>query len=209
MPEPMTPKREAWLRRQCGLHISNAKIISELLDALAAERDAREAAEKELAKWKPLTPEEAEKAYAEAEAVPMSEEGIQRIMKVALDPAATVPNSEQSQLAVRISDLRIQKGLLIARAEAAEKEREQAISFLDEAIKAMQAQEEENDGLVAERDALKAEVERLRAAMLFEAQEERCGFTHNPCGTDTWLAGHECNCGQCQRYLRRMKYLKP
>lgn len=29
----------------------------------------------------------------------------------------------------------------------------------------------------------------------------RCRGTGNPCGTDTWQAGHECDCGPCQAWL--------
>lgn len=61
--------------------------------------------EAKLAKWKPLTPEEAEKAYDEAVAVPMSEDEINRIVKAAMDPAERLPNSEQMQLAARLREL--------------------------------------------------------------------------------------------------------
>lgn len=30
----------------------------------------------------------------------------------------------------------------------------------------------------------------------------RCLKTGNPCGTDTWTAGHACECEPCQHYLR-------
>jgi len=29
----------------------------------------------------------------------------------------------------------------------------------------------------------------------------RCKITGNPCGTDTWMRGSECQCGPCQRWL--------
>lgn len=33
--------------------------------------------------------------------------------------------------------------------------------------------------------------------------EERCEITNNPCGTDTWVIGHPCQCNPCQRYVAR------
>ena len=30
----------------------------------------------------------------------------------------------------------------------------------------------------------------------------RCEITGNHVGTDTWMVGHECQCGPCQRMLR-------
>lgn len=54
----------------------------------------------ELEMWRPLTPKEAEKAFDDAKAAPMSEDDIKRIVAAALDPANTLPNSEQMQLAV-------------------------------------------------------------------------------------------------------------
>ena len=33
----------------------------------------------------------------------------------------------------------------------------------------------------------------------------RCLVTKNPCGTDTWLVGHPCDCASCQTYLRLLR----
>lgn len=70
-------------------------------------------AREELALWKPLTPAEAEAAFASAKAAPMTEEQIQRIVKRVTDPAERLTNPEEAQLHVRIADL-------TARCEAAE-----------------------------------------------------------------------------------------
>lgn len=32
----------------------------------------------------------------------------------------------------------------------------------------------------------------------------KCAATGNPCGTDTWASGWECQCEPCQRYLLRL-----
>lgn len=66
---------------------------------LEAERDQLKA---DLDLWRPLTHEEAEAAYEAAEAAPMSDEQIRRMVKRALDPAELLPNSEQAQLAVAL-----------------------------------------------------------------------------------------------------------
>lgn len=55
----------------------------------------------ELDKWRPLAPEEVDKAMDEAEAVPMSEERIKAIVDAALNPAHALTNQEEAQIAVR------------------------------------------------------------------------------------------------------------
>ena len=67
-----------------------------------------EALQLELDKWKPLTPEEAQRAYDEAEAAPISERRMQEILKAALDPATSIPNNEAAQMAVEIKRLKAQ-----------------------------------------------------------------------------------------------------
>lgn len=34
----------------------------------------------------------------------------------------------------------------------------------------------------------------------------RCEITGNPCGTDTWIEGHDCLCGACQHWLELADY---
>ncbi len=34
-----------------------------------------------------------------------------------------------------------------------------------------------------------------------EPMTRRCQVTKNPCGTDTWMLGHSCQCDECQAYL--------
>lgn len=76
--------------------------------------------EADLKLWRPLTPEEAQKAYDEAEAVPVSEEEIQRIVAFATDPANRCTNNEQMQLAAALKKARKQLFIAHARAEAME-----------------------------------------------------------------------------------------
>ena len=57
--------------------------------------------EAELAKWKPLTPEEAEKALDGMDAEPLSEERIAAIVKAATDPAYSPTNEERAILTVK------------------------------------------------------------------------------------------------------------
>lgn len=78
------------------------KVAKEKLEADAAEI-AR--LTQELDKWRPLTPEEAQKAYDEAEAYPMSEEQIERILDAALDPAEPVSNQDMAQMAAKVRSL--------------------------------------------------------------------------------------------------------
>lgn len=59
----------------------------------------------ELRLWRPLSPEEAERALGEAEAAPMSEEEIAAIVQRATDPAERVTNSEQAQMGARVRQL--------------------------------------------------------------------------------------------------------
>jgi hypothetical protein len=54
--------------------------------------------EAELSLWKPMTHEEAQAAYDAAEAVPMSEEEIKRIMDRVLDPAERMSNRDEATL---------------------------------------------------------------------------------------------------------------
>lgn len=87
-------------------------------------------------------------------------------------------------------------------------------------------------GLEIERDRLRADNERLRAAFLkiaeielvgpdfeeiktardiaFDAlssheQKSRCAVTGNLCGTDTRPVANPCQCGPCQQYTREQK----
>lgn len=54
----------------------------------------------------------------------------------------------------------------------------------------------------AERDLLRAEVERLRALL-------RCRITGNPCGTDTVRLGHACECEACRVVLGERSLASP
>ena len=69
---------------------------------LLSLREERDRLQKELDLWKPLTVEEAQKAYDEAEAIPLSEERINELVRIATDPAVKLPNNEQAQLAVAL-----------------------------------------------------------------------------------------------------------
>lgn len=66
----------------------------------------------ELDLWRPLTPAEAVKAMDEAEAAPMSEEEIQRIVAKATDPAQRLTNSEQAQLVAENRRLQAENKML-------------------------------------------------------------------------------------------------
>lgn len=69
----------------------------------------------ELKLWRPLTPEEAQAAYDETEASPLSEEQIERIMAKALDPAYCLSNPERVALDVRVRQLEKERDRLAAR----------------------------------------------------------------------------------------------
>jgi transcription initiation factor IIF auxiliary subunit len=99
-----------------------ACIVAKRVESVRADRDRLAARvvelESELALWKPLTPEEAEKALAEAKAVPLSEDRLREIMERALDPAETLPNNEQAQLVVRIKAMEAERDHALAQALA-------------------------------------------------------------------------------------------
>ena len=102
------PKCGADIKEQIGIHDEWA-CGSDVWDGVVCRQSDKcriAELEAELAKWKPLTPEEAQRAYDEAEAVPMSEEQIARIVKKAIDPSEALPNSEQMQLAADNTRLR-------------------------------------------------------------------------------------------------------
>lgn len=79
-----------------------ARFVEEIGQLQAENRRLRD----ELDLWRPLTKEEAQKAYDEAEAVPLSPERIGEIIEKATDPAERLPNSEQAQLVAKIRKLR-------------------------------------------------------------------------------------------------------
>jgi DNA-directed RNA polymerase subunit F len=80
-----------------------------VVDEIARLRAENAALAKELQLWKPLTPAEAQAAFDEAEAMPLSDERIDEIVAFATDPAERLPNSQQAQLAAKVK--RLQKTL--------------------------------------------------------------------------------------------------
>lgn len=97
---PMTRKREQ--RDLDAAFIAASPVDMRILLAHADEMDAEvERLQAKLDKWRPLTPEEAEEAYRNTEAAPLSEEQIARIAERASDPAVHLHNEEIAQLHVR------------------------------------------------------------------------------------------------------------
>lgn len=82
----MSNSIEQRLREESGRH-RGQPIHALLLEAAA-----------ELEKWRPLTDEEAQAAYDAAEAKPMDEEEVKRIVEFATDPANRLPNGDQAVL---------------------------------------------------------------------------------------------------------------
>ena len=112
MSDTVCPKCEAALQRsiygrfECDsilepFYQSDRCRIRELSLTIAHQDTVRRELEAELAKWKPLTNEEAERAYAEAEAVPVSKEEHDRIVKAMLDPTYHPSNTERAVLTVK------------------------------------------------------------------------------------------------------------
>jgi hypothetical protein len=79
--------------------------IPHLLAHAAALAGENAALRDELKLWKPMTPEEAEAAYAEAEAVPFSDERIAEIVTKVTDPTYRPTEPERVQMAVKVSKL--------------------------------------------------------------------------------------------------------
>ena len=96
-------------RKAKELALKGLESVTELYDAKKHEvrqLQARvEELERELKLWRPLTPEEAEQALNDAQAVPISEEVFARILAKATDPAERVTNNEAAQMAARIAEL--------------------------------------------------------------------------------------------------------
>ncbi len=72
--------------------------ISRLIDIAEEANALRD----ELKLWKPMTPEEADKAFDEAEAVPISDEEVAVIVARVTDPAYCPTEPERVQMAVKI-----------------------------------------------------------------------------------------------------------
>lgn len=89
--------------------VVNPNDLKKQLDELKAEMSR---IREELALWRPLTPQEAEQAFNEAEATPLSKEQIVEMVKRAMDPAERLNNSEQARLAVRVKKLEAEKAFL-------------------------------------------------------------------------------------------------
>ena len=85
-----------------GLGAINPKWFRDQAKLVKGTLEKLDELESELAIWKPLTPEEAEKAISEAEAVPISREQIERIMAKVRDPASRPPESEAVTMAAKI-----------------------------------------------------------------------------------------------------------
>lgn len=92
-----------------GTHGAEGCRIGDRLDWLMAERERLQA---ELDKWRPLTPEEAQKSFDEAEAVPLSPEEIARIVARITDPVEMLDNSERAQLLVAVPRLQAENARL-------------------------------------------------------------------------------------------------
>ena len=144
--------------------------------------------ENELAMWRPLTPEEAQKAYDEAVAEPMSDEEIKRIVKAAMDPAERVPNSEQMQLAVKVREL-----------EARLKTAESDLAYEAEQHRYWQTQA----------NAVEDRAREMIAELRFDSENYRgkcdtCGTANADMLTDTYCAVCEVRSMQAKLAVERM-----
>lgn len=98
-----------------ALEILNAGNYDNIDHAAQKAMDEIAGLKAELDKWRPMTNEEAQAAYDAAEAVPISDEEIDRILKFATDPANRCTNSEQAQMVGEIRRL----GAKLNKSEAA------------------------------------------------------------------------------------------
>lgn len=48
----------------------------------------------------------------------------------------------------------------------------------------------------------------MRTFLESEDRNDYCEFTKHPSGTDTWMVGRPCQCGPCQRWLKRHEFLE-
>ncbi len=130
--------------------VDGAMLLTPKQDGLAVLRQLQaQAAElerlrSELALWKPLTPEEAEQAFATAEAAPLPPERIAEIVARATDPAVQLPNSEQDQLVVALRNAQAERDE--ARTLAASLRHD----LRESCIRAVQAEAQRDAGLARE-----------------------------------------------------------
>lgn len=96
---------EVWRCRCCQRELMQTRDDRPLEAELVRLRAENERLRADLALWKPMTPAEAQAAYDAAEAVPMSDEECERIVKFATDPANRLNNEEETQLWVRVTKL--------------------------------------------------------------------------------------------------------
>lgn len=99
-------------KRMCSISFDDAEVAKQfpmlqfgMQGYIRSLRERIAELETELSKWRPLTPDEAQRAYDEAEAVPMSKDEIDRIFEKALDPAYMPTNQESAQMAYRLARL--------------------------------------------------------------------------------------------------------
>lgn len=124
----LTPNRRNVIENHAA-SMHSGWIVEGHVAELLAEVDALK---EELAMWRPLTPDEAAKAFAEAEAVPLSEDRIKEILARATDPAEQIPNSEQAQLVVALGKATAERDRLrAAESEARKKALEEAALTAD------------------------------------------------------------------------------
>lgn len=119
MPD-IPPPTEADLTRDLAADFEGIQNIPSKWSHPAAIRRAAHAEarvkelEAELKRWRPLAPADAQRAFDEAEAVPLSDERIAEIVARATDPAELLDNDEQAQLAARLRKVEAERNALRA-----------------------------------------------------------------------------------------------
>lgn len=147
----------------------------EYTDRLEKENERLQA---ELDQWRPLTPEEAEKALEEAKAEPLSEEHIQSILAKALDPAYLPTNFEQMHLGAKVEALQEENERLRSVEETCIKIVDAIEPWLIEQAQAGRTGIKASEAvplILAERDRLRAELAMARDA-LHEARNAIIGL---------------------------------
>lgn len=112
-------------RERDEAHAATVQMRIDTLVELAEVCRERDEARAELDKWRPLTNEEAQKAYDEAEAVPLSQDEIDRILEKMTDPAVMVPNDEHAKMVAHIRKLMAHIAALEAEVTRLREERDQ------------------------------------------------------------------------------------
>ncbi|HEX4334658.1 MAG TPA: hypothetical protein VH062_02025 [Polyangiaceae bacterium] len=105
-----------------------------------------------------------------------------------------------ASIALRAAAVHRELSEMTKRAETAEQAEARCREMYGDAFHAALAKEDQLATVTAERDNNAEPMARI-VDLPAKTSTRRCIKTSNPCGTDTWMAGYECKCAECQTWL--------